>query len=313
MGQDSISVAVVVLNWNQEQHTAECLASLRKVSGIPLQVILVDNGSSPESVDRLERTFSETLVIRLPENRGVAEGNNAGIERALQEGASHILLLNNDTLVDPDFLAPLLEGLKAPGIRIVGPKIYHHPEVNRIWFAGGMIDWRSGQVWSLGANELDQGQWDRPREVDYITSCCLLAPASLFREIGGWDERYFIYFDETDWNLRARRRGYRCRYVPSSRIYHKVSQTMKTGSPTSDYYYARNRLLFFSSHAPTRYRLWLIALYTARSLRYAYTLRTQGRRQNATAVAYGVYDFYRTRFGRCPHRFTVDISALKHD
>jgi GT2 family glycosyltransferase len=313
MGQDSISVAVVVLNWNQEQDTAECLASLRKVSGIPLQVILVDNGSSPDSVDRLERSFAEARVIRLPENRGFAAGNNVGIKQALKDGVSHILLLNNDTVVHPVFLAPLLDGLSTPGVGVVGPKIYYHSEVNRLWFAGGMIDWRTGRQWHLGANELDKGQWDRSREVDYITACCLLAPASLFREIGGLDERYFIYFEETDWNLRARRRGYRCRYLPDSRIYHKVSQAMKTGSPASDYYYARNRLLFFSSHAPTRYRLWLIALYTARSLRYAYTLRTQRRRQNATAVAYGVYDFYRARFGRCPHRFTVDISALKHD
>jgi GT2 family glycosyltransferase len=304
MTASSALVAVVILNWNQEKDTAECLSSLRAVRGGPLRVILVDNGSPPESVDRLERTFSEALVIRLPENQGFAAGNNAGIARAVQEGASHILLLNNDTLVDPNFLAPLLEGLKEPKTGMVGPKIYYHPEVTRIWFAGGMIDWRTGRQWHLGADELDKGQWDRPREVDYITACCLLAPAGLFQEIGGLDERYFIYFEETDWNLRARRRGYQCRYLPDSRIYHKVSQAMKTGSPTSDYYYTRNRLLFFKSHAPARYRIWLIALYTARSLRYAYTLRSQRRPLNATAVASGVYDFYRARFGKCPHRFT---------
>jgi GT2 family glycosyltransferase len=309
MTAGSLLVAAVILNWNQEKDTAECLSSLRAVGGFPLRVILVDNGSSPESVDRLERTFSEVLVIRLPENRGFAAGSNAGIARAVQEGASHILLLNNDTLVDPDFLGPLLEGLKAPGIGIVGPKIYHHPEVTRLWFAGGMIDWRTGRQWHLGANELDKGQWDRPREVDYITACCLLAPASLFQDIGALDERYFIYFEETDWNLRARRRGYRCQYLPDSRIYHKVSQAMKTGSPTSDYYYARNRLLFFSSHAPTRYRLWLIALYTARSIRYAYTLRTGGLTQNAVAVVRGIQDFYSARFGKCPLQFIPAVPS----
>lgn len=304
----SQAVAVVLLNWNQEADTADCLTSLSRVEGAPVRVILVDNGSSPDSVDRLERRFPEVLVIRLPENRGFAAGNNVGIERAIQEGARHILLLNNDTLVDPTFLQPLLEGLATPGVGVVGPKILCHPDVTRLWFAGAMIDWRTGRQWHLGANEPDRGQRDLPLEVDYITACCLLAPARVFQEIGGLDERYFIYFEETDWSLRARRRGYRCRYIPRSRIWHKVSQAMKTGSPTSDYYYARNRLLFIRSHAPPRRRLRLIALYTARSLRYAYTLRTQGHPQNAAAVFRGVQDFYRGRVGPCPVPFARPLA-----
>jgi GT2 family glycosyltransferase len=304
-----VQVAAVVLNWNQEQDSTECLASLRAVEGVRLRVVLVDNGSSSDSVDRLERKFPEALVIRLPENRGFAAGNNVGIERALKEGATHILLLNNDTLVQPTFLIPLLEGLNQPGVGVVGPKIYYHPDVTRIWFAGGMIDWPTGRQWHLGANETDDGRWAAPLDVDYVTACCLLAPARLFEEIGGLDERYFIYFEETDWNLRARASGYRCRYVPDSRIYHKVSQAMKTGSPTSDYYYARNRLLFFRTHAPRRYRLCLIALYTARSLRFAFTLRKQGLTQNADAVVRGICDFYGSRFGKCPHQFASNFSG----
>ncbi|MDO8546786.1 MAG: glycosyltransferase family 2 protein [Nitrospirales bacterium] len=296
-------VAVVILNWNQEALTADCLASLRKVEHSCLKVILVDNGSLPESVDRLERDFPEVTLVRLPENRGFAGGNNVGIERALKDGVSHILLLNNDTLVQPTFLQPLLDGLDNPGVGVVGPRIYHHPDVQRIWFAGGMIDWKTGRQWHSGAGELDHGQWSVPRDVDYVTACCLLAPARVFQEVGGLDERYFIYFEETDWNLRARARGYRCRYVPDSRIYHKVSQAMKTGSPTSDYYYARNRLLFFLTHAPSRYRFWLIAIYTARSLRFAFTLRGRGLMQNADAVVRGIRDFYGSRFGKCPHQF----------
>ena len=309
MSPAAVQVAAVVLNWNQEQDSTECLASLRAVERVQLRVILVDNGSAPDSVDRLERKFPEALVIRLSENRGFAAGNNVGIERALKEGATHILLLNNDTLVQPTFLIPLLKGLNEPSVGVVGPKIYYHPDVTRIWFAGGMIDWPTGRQWHLGANETDDGRWAVPRDVDYVTACCLLAPARLFQEIGGLDERYFIYFEETDWNLRVRARGYRCRYVPDSRIYHKVSQAMKTGSPSSDYYYARNRLLFFRTHAPRRYRLWLIALYTARSARYAYTLRKRGLRQNAMAVARGITDFYSARFGKCPLRFTSVVAG----
>ena len=301
------SVAVVVLNWNQEEDTFACLASLRAVNYPALRVILVDNGSTRESVNRLEHHFSEVEIVRLGHNVGFAAGNNIGIERALDQGASHVLLLNNDTLVDSEFLTPLLEGLGTSGVGVVGPKIFSYPDVSRIWFAGGMIDWPSGRQWHLGADEPDDGRWDGPQDVDYITACCLLAPARLFQEIGFFDERYFIYFEETDWNLRARERGYLCRYLPNSRIYHKVSQAMKAGSPISDYYYTRNRLLFFRSHAPIRYRFKLIVLYTLRSLRYARALRKKGLRHKAAAVVRGIRDFYSARFGECPARFGTDI------
>jgi len=296
-------VGVVVLNWNQEQDTTECLESLRLVHDVPLRVILVDNGSAPDSVDRLERRFPEATVLRLGENRGFAAGNNVGIARALAEGVSHILLLNNDTLVEAEFLTPLVEALRRDGAGVAGPKIYHHPETDRLWFAGGMIDWRTGRQWHLGAGDRDQGQWDVPCTVEYITACCLLAPASVFREVGVLDERYFIYFEETDWNLRVRRRGYACWYEPKSRIYHKVSRAMRSGSPASDYYYARNRLLLFRDHAPMPYRPFLLALYTLRSLRFAWTRYRHGLSGNARAVSLGVRDFYAGRFGRCPVQF----------
>lgn len=303
MNQVRELVGVVVLNWNQETDTRECLASLRLVRGAALRVFVVDNGSPPESVDRLEREFSDVTFIRLGENRGFAGGNNVGIERALREGVSHVLLLNNDTLVEPEFIRPLLDGLDGHKAGVVGPKIYHHPDVTRVWFAGGLIDWRTGRQWHLGAGELDGAQWSTAREVDYVTACCLLAPAQVFREVGNLDERYFIYFEETDWNLRAGRKGYRRWYVLDSRIFHKVSRAMRTGSPTSDYYYARNRLLLFRDHAPIFYRPVLLLLYTLRSLRFAWTQRGRGLSGNARAVARGVLDFYAGRFGRCRFQF----------
>jgi GT2 family glycosyltransferase len=296
-------VGAVVLNWNQERDTAECLASLRAVAAPAVRVVLVDNGSPPDSVDRLERGFPEAAVVRLPDNRGFAAGNNVGIVRALELGVSHVLLLNNDTIVDPKFLPPLIDALDDGDIGVTGPKIFYHPDVERIWFAGGMVDWGDGRQYHLGADELDDGRWDTARDVDYVTACCLLARAETFHAVGTLDERYFIYFEETDWNFRVRRRGLRRRYVPTGHIYHKVSRAMKTGSPASDYYYARNRLLFLQTHAPVRDRVRLLMLYTARSLRYAATLRWRGRRQNAWAITSGVGDFYRRRFGKCPLTF----------
>jgi hypothetical protein len=201
-------VAVIVLNWNQEGDTAECLQSLRSVAGVALRVVLVDNGSKAGESDRLAQRFPEAEVIRLAENRGFAAGNNIGVERAATFDPTHILLLNNDTLVDPGFLVPLLGALDAPDIGVVGPKILYHAEAERIWFAGGEINWRTGAQYHLGAGEPDRGQRDGFRDVDYVSACCLLAPSRLFSAVGPLDERYFIYYEETDWNLRARARGF---------------------------------------------------------------------------------------------------------
>jgi hypothetical protein len=296
-------VAVVVLNWDQEQDTAECLQSLRSVSGIALRIVLVDNGSKSGESDRLAQGFPEVEVLPLAENRGFAAGNNIGMAHAAAFEPTHILLLNNDTVVDPGFLVPLLGALGTQGIGIVGPKILYHAEPERIWFAGGEINWRTGKQYHLGAGEQDRGQRDGFRDVDYVSACCLMAPSWVFNSVGQLDERYFIYYEETDWNLRARAYGLRACYVPQARIWHKVSRAMGTASALSDYYYARNRLLFFQTHAPAGHQFRLIALYTLRSLRFAARLRGQGRSLNAKAVQRGVADFYLRRFGRCTHEF----------
>lgn len=293
-------VAAIVVNWNQEGDTTACLDSLRTVNDIPLHSILVDNGSQSKEVDRIEKQFPEVTLIRLSENRGPTGGRNAGIRYALNEKFSHILLLDNDILTPPSFLSPLIDSLSDRAIGAVSPKILHHPETSRIWCTGGMIDWSTGMQWSRGAGELDRGQWDIADTVDYLATCCLLAPCHVFQEAGLMDERYFIYYDDTDWSLRTKRLGYLCAYTPKSQIYHKVSSSLKAGSASMDYYYARNRLLFFRTHAPAHQRLRLIVLYTARALRYAHTLWLEGRAQNASAVIRGVRDYYLARFGRGP-------------
>lgn len=304
-------VVAVVLNWNQWTETRECLVSLQACRSDRLHVVVVDNGSRDGSPERLAADFPDVTVLRQTRNLGFAEGNNIGIHDALMRGAARIMLLNNDTLVEPDFLEPLNEALdRIPALGIVGPKIRCHPDVDTLWGVGGLIDWVDGRQFHIGAGERDEGQHDVDRAVDYVSACCLLARRDVFERAGFLDPRYFIYFEETDWNLRAARLGYARRSAPASRIYHKVSRAMGTGSPLSDYYYARNRLLFFSTHAPPHRRLPLIAVYTARSLRYAGALRWRGRRDNAHAIARGVADFYLNRFGPCRTRFGNHVSAV---
>ncbi len=289
---------IVILNWNQEVETRDCLASLRRCSYPAMTVLLVDNGSEDGSPARLAAEFPEVQILPQAMNLGFAEGNNVGIRAALAQKAEMILLLNNDTLVDPGFLDPLVATLqRLPEVGIVGPKIYCYPERETLWAVGGRIDWRQGRQYHLGAGEPDLGQYDAPADVDYVSACCLLARRDVFERAGLLDARYFIYFEETAWSVRARGQGFRIRYIPSARIWHKVSAAMKSSSPNSNYYLARNRLLFLTENGPPARRAFYRYFYTTRPLRHGLSLLVAGRAAEGWAILQGVWDFYLNRFG----------------
>ncbi len=298
-----LSVAVVILNWNQEAETRDCLASLRRCAYPAARIIVVDNGSRDGSPERLAAGFPEVDFLRQAVNLGFAEGNNVGIRAALAAGAGGIVLLNNDTLVDPGFLEPLVAALERdPAVGIVGPKIYCDPDRDTIWSAGGRLDWREGRQFHLGAGEPDRGQYDAETDVDYVSACCLLARREVFEQVGLLDPRYFIYFEETAWSVRATARGFRIRYVPASRIWHKVSAAMGVASPNSTYYMTRNRLLFLTENGPPERRGFYRYFYTTRSLRYGVNLLLRrGQRAQGWAVLQGLRDFYGRRFGERGH------------
>jgi GT2 family glycosyltransferase len=263
-----------------------------------MTIVLVDNGSQDGSPHRLAHAFPEVQLLPQAANLGFAEGNNVGIRHALAQGAERILLLNNDTIVHPGFLEPLVAMLeRVPEVGVVGPKIYCYPDRGTLWSAGGWIDWKQGCQFHLGGGERDRGQYDVESDVDYVSACCLLARREVFEGIGLLDARYFIYYEETAWSVRATAQGFRIRYVPGSRIWHKVSAAMKPSSPNSTYYITRNRLLFLTENGPRDRRPFYWYFYTTRPLRYGLSLLTKGRRAEGYAVLQGLWDFYRHRFG----------------
>jgi GT2 family glycosyltransferase len=184
----------------------------------------VDNASSDGTVETVKEKFPSVKIISNPKNLRFAGGNNVGIEYALQNKSDFVLLLNNDTEVDPNFLSELVRFAENDSrIGIVGPKIFYYYDQKRIWFAGGRVDYWKGWISHIGIREIDHGQYDTAREVDYITGCCMLVKREVVEKIGKLDESYFIYGEDTDWCLRASRADYKLAYVPSSVIWHKVS------------------------------------------------------------------------------------------
>jgi hypothetical protein len=228
-------VFVIILHWNNQSDTLECLESLKKIDYPNYQVVVIDNGSKEKfRVQRLDLNGTEGSKVKIiynQKNLGFAGGNNVGIRYALEKGADYVLLLNNDTIVSQDFLKKLVDsGESNKKIGLLGPKIYFVPyqrflsvqgfadDSQRIWFAGGQINWLSNQGKMKGYGEIDRGHYDHPpvQETEYITGCCLLIKRAVVEKIGLLPEDYFLYYEDTAWSLEARRAGYKCIFVPAA-------------------------------------------------------------------------------------------------
>ncbi len=178
------------------------------------------------TVEAVRSDFPSVRLVANSVNLRFAGGNNVGIEHVLPDNPDYVLLLNNDTVVDPGFLSELVKFAEEDRhIGIVGPKIYYYYDERRIWYAGGRVNFWEGWTSHIGIREKDHGQYDSPMEVDYVTGCCMLVRREVIERVGKLDEGYFIYGEDADWCLRASRAGYRLFYVPSSMIWHKVSAT----------------------------------------------------------------------------------------
>jgi hypothetical protein len=235
----------------------------------------------------------------LKENKGFSGGNNVGIKLALESGNDYILLLNNDTLVKPDFLEELTKTAKSGNkIGIVGPKIYFAPgfEFHKerykknergsvFWYAGGEIDWENMYASHRGVDEVDIGQYDNKGKTDFVSGCCMLVKREVFEEIGCLDDQLYLYLEDLDFCLRAKEAGYKIIYEPRSEIWHKnASSSDKPGSRLHQYYQTRNRLILGMRYAPLRTKLALLR----ESVRL---LKKGGIRRRA------VLDFYFYRWG----------------
>lgn len=304
----SPAVCVVIVNYNSLTDTADCLESLAAATYPNMTTVLVDNGSSDGSGRELAARFPEVTHIQLTENLGFAGGVNRGVQAALERGASFICLLNNDTLVESGFIEPLVARARStPTAGIIGGKIFYAEPPGLLWFAGGRIDQRRGFTTHRGQDLPDSAVFSRPGFVDYITGCLFFVRAELFEQLGPLDESLFMYAEELDFCLRARRAGYRCFYEPAAVIRHRVSRAMGGAyRPVYYYYLTRNLLEVYRRHFKAA-RLSAVPLKLGRYLvLYQSYILTRAHRQSAgaylCAVWLGAFDYLLGRFGRNRHR-----------
>lgn len=262
-----ISVAIIIVHFNTEAETKDCLESLTKVrhKGISLHTLVVDNGSK-NPLHLPERLMTKnTRLIRSDSNLGFTNGNNLGISVAIRDlEPDYFLLLNNDTTVKPNFLEKLVEAAQHdPKLGMAVPKIYFYPgrefhaksyssteRGNVLWFAGGSIDWANLDAFHRGVDEVDYGQFDQATETEFATGCCLLIPRTVIEKVGYLDPKYFLYLEDVDWSQRVLQAGYNIRFVPESVVWHKnAGSSGGAGSSLHSYYQTRNRLFFFIKYA----------------------------------------------------------------
>ena len=296
-------VFIIILNWNGCSDTIECIKSLKEIDYLNYEIIVVDNGSK----EKLALNETEGLkIIYNKENLGFAGGNNVGVKYALEQNADYILLLNNDTLTDQVFLKEMVRvGESEQEIGILGPKIYFYDtetnkKTNKIWFAGGKINKIFTRGIHIGHNQEDKGQYDKNNyyQVDYITGCCLLIKRKVIEKIGLINKDYFLYYEDADWCLRARREGFKCVLASKAKIWHKCSKSAVEGSPSYIYYHSRNGLMLAKYNGST---LILLAAYLQSIWilgKQVIKLAIPSKRIWAKAVIKGIMDFYKGRIGK---------------
>jgi GT2 family glycosyltransferase len=249
-------VVAVVLNWNNLPDTLECVDSLQRSDYSNLAILLVDNDSREDPSTVLHERHPGVHVLRNARNLGYGAGNNAGLRHAIDAGAAYVLLLNNDVVVAPDTVRRLVMTAEADGlIAMATPRVFYYDRPTEIYWDGGIIDWETGETPhdSQGlpvAGELKRSEW--------LDGCSLLVRVSAIPHVGMLDERYFLYFEDAEWSVRALRRGWTNAVVLQASSWHKVSRsTGGLARPAVRFYYVRNRYLFLKAHCPAGKRfLW---------------------------------------------------------
>jgi hypothetical protein len=267
-------IAVITVQYNHPDDTADFLSSLKSldVSGLQVIKIVVDNASE-QSAGIIVGKYPGTVWIQNGKNSGFSGGYNRGLKYAWEWGADYFLIINNDTLAgDSKLLKKLIKSLDDhPGAGVASPKIYFAPGYEYyksrysesqkgkvIWYAGGVFDWNNINTIHRGIDEIDTGKYDQVEEIDFITGCCFLISRSVLKKVGFFDEELALYYEDADYQMRIKKQGYTSLYCGNAYIFHKVSKSAGIGSPLTEFMTTRNRLYFGFRYASLKTKLAVV-------------------------------------------------------
>jgi GT2 family glycosyltransferase len=242
-------VFIIILNYNGLDCIKTTLVSVLRLDYLNFEIVLVDNNSQDGSFELVRREFPKVTSIKNSENLGFSAGNNIGIEYALERGADYIFLLNYDTKVEKSSLSYLVEEMeKDKKTGIASPMIFEG-DTSNVWFSGGKIDWLK-----MKSEQIKNKKTKNYYNSDYLSGCAMLIRAEVFRKIGLFDEKFFLYWEDTDFSVRAKKAGYKLAVYPQSRICHFEKSQEKMERKI--YWLVLSGLIFFKKNYSFFYRPW---------------------------------------------------------
>ncbi len=291
-------VYIIILNWNGLNDTIDCLESLRQIDYENYEIIVVDNNSFGDDIKILKEKYinyvSQFLINN--ENLGFAGGNNVGIKCALDSGADVVLILNNDTTVEPNFLSKLVESSNLNSeVGVLTPMINFYSNKSTVWFAGGYISKIRTSGIPLGINK-SENLFQKSKYCTFASGCCMYVKKEVFDKIGFFDENYFLFLEDTDFSWRVSNSGFKILYEPSSKIYHRVSSTIsRTSSMLNIYFNLRNRLFFARKNLDIKYYFFIITLLMLSLM--TKIIFVKNRVRMIKTVFYAIKDFQKKNMG----------------
>lgn len=242
----SPKIAIILLNWNGKRDTLACLDSLKNLTYLNFETILVDNGSTDGSVLAIREHYPHLQIIETGSNLGFAEGNNVGISKALEQGAEFFFLLNNDTVVASNILEEFVETFRThPEAGIVGARIFLFDQRDTLDHLGGTWNPKTGEFTFVGNRQKGKDfSGLTPEKIDYVCGAGLMVRRSVLEKVGFLEKRFFLIWEEADFCFRARRAGFQVLTCPGAHLWHKVSASFVGGKPHSTYFWWRGRLLW---------------------------------------------------------------------
>lgn len=332
MNNNAPPVYIIILNWNGWQDTLECLESLRQATYKNFFVVVVDNASRNDSIERIEQwahnkripidiyelsdrvaglikikgeptldsNFRKLHLICSKTNLGFCAGNNVGMEFGVKNGAEYLLILNNDTRCEPDFIEPLVDVAESrEDAGLIGGLICYEEKPRIIQSMGGRINMiLEASLFGYNRSLEDLSKYPTLFTTDWISGCMTFIPKRIYKFTYGYREELFIWAEDVDLSLRVRKLGFKVYVATDSKIYHKAGMSLGRVTPMTHYYANRNRLILKKLHLdPFRrflFYLWYIA---SRIVRWTeFTIK--GRFDLISAGINAILDFYRGRYGK---------------
>ncbi len=280
------AVCVIITAWNEVEKTLACLETAVDQTYPNYTILLVDNGSQQPLIQAVVDQFPQVETLRNERNLGFAGGYNQGLLHALLDDFDLFFLLNNDTLLAPDCLEALVaEYLAAPDVGLVTAKIYYAAEPKRIWTVGNALSPWVLDIKGGGDKQIDTGQWENPRDIDFVPFCSVLLSRTVLEDVGLLDEDFFLYYEDMDYCRRARLAGFRLRYAPRAKLWHLVSASSGgRDSPLERYWMAQSSGRYFRKHGRGWHLLLIIPFRLASALKM--TLHLLFKRRGRALVAY---------------------------